>query len=385
VTYKNRSKIQDARCKAIHKRCLPPWILYLVSCIFFQTSQTSAENNVRVSILSLLKPQHLKLTLQSPATAMVKGGGIEQPWLEGKSQEIESINERLKSSIGITSAHLQIECSSPCETRIEVPDEMDRVYSGSLDFYYYNNTIAIVLTEQREKLISSIAASEMREVRDVEAIKAFAVVIRSFLVQSNRHPELHADFCDTTHCQVFQNLCAVPEVQEAVHQTDSLVLTYHDKMFRPYYSRACGGRTATYEEAWGKPPDGYEFRSVSCPCNSNSWKTTFSEKELSEISGLKTPTVLRKENQIVIFQGATQIPYSFEGFRSKVGKMYGWNRVPGNQYQIKRTSHGYEFDGIGSGHGVGFCQTGAEILAKRGASFTEILSHYFPATELKNR
>ena len=65
--------------------------------------------------------------------------------------------------------------------------------------------------------------------------------------------------------------------------------------------------------------------------------------------------------------------------------MYGWNRVPGNQFQIKRTSDGYEFDGIGSGHGVGFCQTGAAILAKRGASFTEILSHYFPATELKNR
>ena len=316
---------------------------------------------------------------------MVKADGREQAWLAGKSLEIEPIHGQLKSSIGITSAHLQIECSSPCETRIEIADEMDRVYNGRLDLYYYNNTISIVLTCQREKLISSIAASEMREVRDVEALKAFAVVIRSFLAQGNRHPELEADFCDTTHCQVFQNLDPGPDVQEAVHQTEPLVVSYHDKVFRPYYSRACGGRTATYEEAWGKPPDGYKFPSVACLCSSDGWKTTFTEAELSEISGLAAPAVLRNKNRIVIFQGAMQIPYPFEGFRSKVGKMYGWNRVPGNQYQIKRTSDGYEFDGTGSGHGVGFCQTGAAILAKRGAAFTEILLHYFPATELKNR
>lgn len=365
----------------IYKRRLTPWILYLASCIVLVASQSSAENNIRISILSLLKPHRIQLTLQSPATGMVNG----QPWLAGKPLEIESINGRLKSSIGISATHIEIQCSTQCATRIEIADQMDRIYDGNLDLYYYNNTISIVLTTYEEEPISSIAASEMRGVSEIEAIKAFAVVIRSFLSQGNRHPELQADFCDTTHCQVFQNLDATPEMREAAHQTESLVLSYHDRMFRPYYSRACGGRTATYQEAWGKPSDDYDFPSVSCPCNGDHWKTKFSEAELSEISGLKTPAVLRNENRIVIFEGATQIPYSFEGFRSKVGKMYGWDKVPGNKYQIQHTSDGYEFNGTGSGHGVGFCQTGAAILANRGASFTEILSHYFPATELKNR
>jgi SpoIID/LytB domain protein len=363
-----------------YKRYLPPWILYLASCILFQCAQASAEN-VRVSILSILKPHHLKLTLQSPAAGMVNGN----PWLAGKPLEVEAADGQLKSTTGVSAPHIQKECSNQCATRIEIADQMDRIYNGNLDLYYYNNTIVIVLTINREQLISSIAASEMRGVTELEAIKAFTVVIRSFLVQGNRHPELHADFCDTTHCQVFQNLNANPEVQKAVHQTESLVLSYHDQLFRPYYSRSCGGRTSTYEVAWGKAPDGYDFPSVSCPCNSERWKARFSEAELTQISGLKMPKVLRTENGVVIFQGPTQIPFSFEGFRSKVGKLYGWDRVPGNQYQIKRTSQGYEFDGIGSGHGVGFCQTGAAILGSRGASFTEILSHYFPATELKNR
>jgi stage II sporulation protein D len=376
----DRCRIQDPGFKVIYKRYLPPWILYLVSCILFQSVPASAES-IRVSILSILKPRHIKLTLQSPATAVVNG----TPWLAGKPLEIEAIQGQLKSTIGISASHILIECSNQCATQIEIANQMDRLYNGNLDIYYYNNTIDIVLTINSEQLISSIAASEMRGAHDLEALKAFAVVIRSFLAQGNRHPELQADFCDTTHCQVFQNLDGSLEVREAVHQTESLVLSYHDRMFRPYYSRACGGRTATYEEAWGKPSGGYDFPSVSCPCNGDRWRTKFSKAELSEISGLKAPAVLRSENRVVIFEGATQIPFSFEGFRSKVGKMYGWSKVPGNHYQIKRTSDGYEFDGIGSGHGVGFCQTGAAILANRGASFTEILSHYFPATELKNR
>jgi SpoIID/LytB domain protein len=39
--------------------------------------------------------------------------------------------------------------------------------------------------------------------------------------------------------------------------------------------------------------------------------------------------------------------------------------------------------GAGWGHGVGLCQIGAAIMASQGASYQEILSHYFPHAELK--
>ena len=32
----------------------------------------------------------------------------------------------------------------------------------------------------------------------------------------------------------------------------------------------------------------------------------------------------------------------------------------------------------GKGHGIGLCQAGARAIAKRGASFQQILSHYYP-------
>jgi stage II sporulation protein D len=36
--------------------------------------------------------------------------------------------------------------------------------------------------------------------------------------------------------------------------------------------------------------------------------------------------------------------------------------------------------GGGNGHGVGLCQMGALEMARRGASFEDILSHYYPGT-----
>ncbi|MEQ1886999.1 MAG: SpoIID/LytB domain-containing protein [Bryobacteraceae bacterium] len=40
--------------------------------------------------------------------------------------------------------------------------------------------------------------------------------------------------------------------------------------------------------------------------------------------------------------------------------------------------------GEGAGHGIGLCQLGAQSMARRGATFEQILSHFFPHTTLEN-
>jgi stage II sporulation protein D len=39
-------------------------------------------------------------------------------------------------------------------------------------------------------------------------------------------------------------------------------------------------------------------------------------------------------------------------------------------------------DGVGYGHGVGLCQLGARGMATRGATYGDILAHYYPRTRL---
>jgi SpoIID/LytB domain protein len=43
----------------------------------------------------------------------------------------------------------------------------------------------------------------------------------------------------------------------------------------------------------------------------------------------------------------------------------------------------FVFHGAGWGHGVGLCQIGAAVMATRGFSAEEILSHYFQGTQTK--
>jgi SpoIID/LytB domain protein len=40
-------------------------------------------------------------------------------------------------------------------------------------------------------------------------------------------------------------------------------------------------------------------------------------------------------------------------------------------------------EGVGVGHGIGLCQRGAADMARNGASFLEILEHYYPNTALR--
>jgi peptidoglycan hydrolase-like amidase len=41
--------------------------------------------------------------------------------------------------------------------------------------------------------------------------------------------------------------------------------------------------------------------------------------------------------------------------------------------------------GARNGHGIGLCQQGAALAAQRGASFADILRHYYPGTTLEVR
>ena len=363
-----------------------PRISFLLFVIFFPVIADSDQRNVRVSILSLLQPRQIRLTLLSPATGMLRNSDREVPILSGKTIELRAANRMLQSDI-ISGEYLSLNCSGVCKVQIQIDDKMNRFYSGQFEFQYNNSTMNIVLSQPREEFIGSVISSELRGAKHPEAIRAFAIVSRSFLSEGGRHPEKHADFCDTTHCQVFQNLQPSHEIQSAVQKSASLVLTYHDQLFKPYYSRSCGGQTATFQDAWGEQSQPYEFAAVSCPCSEAlpRWQTSLSFEELNRISGFQNAKLHRVANRIVVSIHDAESQFPLEVFRTRLGHAYGWNKLPGNSYEMAQTSDGYVFRGRGQGHGVGFCQTGADILAAKGFSFTEILSHYFPGSEIRTQ
>jgi len=56
--------------------------------------------------------------------------------------------------------------------------------------------------------------------------------------------------------------------------------------------------------------------------------------------------------------------------------------LPGLHARAPSISVEVVLEGVGQGHGVGFCQRGARAMAEEGADFRTILQHYFPNTSL---
>jgi stage II sporulation protein D len=69
-------------------------------------------------------------------------------------------------------------------------------------------------------------------------------------------------------------------------------------------------------------------------------------------------------------------------FRFAIGRHIGWERLKSNWYDVTNVGDRIVFNGRGSGHGVGLCQIGAEVMGEEGHSYHEILSFYYPGTKL---
>jgi stage II sporulation protein D len=67
-------------------------------------------------------------------------------------------------------------------------------------------------------------------------------------------------------------------------------------------------------------------------------------------------------------------------FKLIVGRALGWNVLKSSRFEVSRAGANLIFRGGGFGHGLGLCQEGAHVMARRGLSYQQILSFYFPGT-----
>jgi stage II sporulation protein D len=240
-----------------------------------------------------------------------------------------------------------------------VPEKFHRVYRGRLTIQARKGELLAVVTMDRETAVASIVAAEMAESAPMEALKAQAVATRSFLASGPRH--LDFDFCDTTHCQFLKSPPPLTSrVSGAVQATRGLILVYRDKPLAAMYSSRCGGQTRSLRNVGMEPGDAYPYYSVRCQwCRRHpiSWQSR-------------------------IDAGGQPLKPGDERRRIAQARQWGWSAIPGSDFTATADGEGWRLEGHSVGHGVGMCQFGAAGMAAAGAGFSEILSHYYPNTEL---
>jgi stage II sporulation SpoD-like protein len=316
---------------------------------------------MRIGVLGLFHPRDVVVSPVHEATLHCAAG--EDRWaireqlrvaLDGKMMTI------LNSGRSAKTVACDDGAGGPVEFVATVPEKLSRHYVGTLTIEAKERELIVIVTMELETAVASIVAAESPPRAPMEALKAQAVATRSFLVAGRgRHAEF--DFCDTTHCQFLRQ---PPEsghpAFHAAEATRGLVLAYRGQSFAAMYSASCGGRTHSLAEL-GIIARGYPYYGVDCRyCHQHPQKWV-SRIGAADAAGL-APT---------------------EASRLQLARKLGWKAVPGNSYSSRSEGDDVILEGTGAGHGIGLCQRGGAEMARQGATFQQILEHYYPNTEVR--
>lgn len=278
---------------------------------------------------------------------------------------------------------------------------------------------------------------------EFEAQKAQAVAARTFAIAGfNRRASDGYDLRATTDDQVYGGYSVEhPVSNSAVDATANLVATYDGALISALYSSASGGHTADNEESFASAPVPYlrgapdaqrgqalehvpsldVFKAHAHPTSLRGmkegdaesdwskyhrWTFEWSNAEIRQVvstfAGLDVGNVTAIN---VVDRGpsgrALRIEYVTDAgtfvadkFAIRSSLTYrsgsGWSALPSTLIFVEeerdprtKALQGFRVYGGGFGHGVGLSQTGAVGMAEKGATFEEILKHYYQGIELQ--
>jgi stage II sporulation protein D len=252
-----------------------------------------------------------------------------------------------------------------------------------------------------EEYIAGVLAGETANFKSDEALKAMAVAARTYAMHfGSRHAVEGFDFCDTTHCQDLRITGIDEHLRRIAAATAGEILWYDGEPAATYYHANCGGTTEDGRSILGnnEAPAPFLIQHSDQYClrnGSTQWRTEIAKRELQRalaadgivVPGtLRTVSVLHRTSsgrvEFLRVTGSATIMVPAVSFRSAIGRHIGWDRMKSNWYDVSDAGDSFTFHGRGSGHGVGLCQVGAEVMGEEGHSYREILSFYYPGTRL---
>ena len=275
-----------------------------------------------------------------------------------------------------------------------------------------------------ETYLEGVVPYEIGSSSPDSALSAQAVLARTWALANIRRYFIDGyHLCSTTQCQVYKDPSKVTKsVKKAIKSTYGKVLLWANKPIQAFYHASNGGVMASVSEAWSmqKMPylkekiDGNRMlrKIYKVPIKENNLKLILLNK--SGIFGNDhklfrwTRIVSSQEikNSLISSKLALDIPAEINVLaRGKSGRVVSLEIIgadsvsrrllevdeirrtlkflPSTLFIVKKLEEGlWEFQGGGFGHGVGLSQAGAIDLALQGWNTEEILSHYYPGTNL---
>ncbi|MFA5659275.1 MAG: stage II sporulation protein D [Oscillospiraceae bacterium] len=285
-------------------------------------------------------------------------------------------------------------------TEIVLPDSYKMLIS---------QTGEVIEIPRKEYLIGAVFA-QMPAGFENEALKAQAVLANTYSFRQRKRalsaPDAElkgADFSDDT--SVYQAYFTPEQaksfygneyedfykkISQAVDEVYNIIALYEGEPIIGAFHSMSGGKTESAEIAWGTDIPYLEAvlseneAELAAFCE----EADFSDDEikarleqgLSEIILEESPEEWLKIKEISASGTVLSVK---AGSLTLTGKeIKDIFSLRSCFYEITRTEGGYTFFVKGCGHGVGLSQYGANEMAKKGQSYSDILNHYFSGIEI---
>ena len=272
-----------------------------------------------------------------------------------------------------------------------------RDFAGAVEVWRNGDALLLVNEVPLEDYIAGTVRAEASEKWPLEALRAVAVVARTYAVfHQQRNPaKLYHIVASSLH----QNFAGrVPEgspVWEAVRTTAGQVVTWQGSVFPAFYHSDSGGFTEPAHLVFsgdGIPPLPGVRDEFSLDSPNYTWSVTLPLAVVAErlrqggvdvgtITGL---TVLERSASLRVVRVAVEHSRGTTTLKgTDFRRLVGYDVLKSTLVVPVLGRDGFvRFEGRGWGHGVGLSQFGAKGMAERGYAYTQILEYYYPGAVL---
>ena len=259
-----------------------------------------------------------------------------------------------------------------------------------------------------DEYLAGVVSAEMPANYEIEALKAQAIVARTYtaykISKGSKHGD--ADICDDSKCcqawiskeSRFEKWNEADrennwdKITTAVNETAGKIITYNGEPINAFFHSSSGGITETAANVWGGGDYPYlqsgETTGEDVYTQYASTVTLTKEEVLQKIQDTHPEVVIdwNTENpiQITEYTESGRVKTVQFGNVSMAGvearTIFGLKSA---KFSIE-VSENVTFNVTGYGHGVGLSQTGADAMAKTGFTAEQIINHYYTDVKIEN-
>lgn len=251
-----------------------------------------------------------------------------------------------------------------------------------------NGTYDLISLVEFHDYLAGVVSQEMPVSWPLEALKAQAVVARSFALARIKERKARYFHLDSNQADQVFSVTQNIKARQAVFETDGVLLKTEDnKTLKAYYHADCGGHTVKASEVWGF--NSYDSGTANDPwCalkSKNKWTYEVDREEFEIKLALNQESVtqlrsffISKKNQLIEF-------VSQRISVQKIRQVLGFSNVRSSIDSIEFDGSKVKLSGQGYGHGVGLCQWGTLSQIRMGKNYLQVLKHYYPRAKIADK